>query len=550
MKLPVKLRNLNTLFLYASFGVTFVLISIFRYFHLNSDAGDSTLFQNIALQSSPPNYTNEFLKSIQVLIRKFVSSNNEVSILNFPSDYGLDGSLIGAHAYLSWPLFAFIMKITGFRLFISVVAALITILPLAIATYLVSKDKNKKSIQDYLPILIVLACYPSIIWASLGQYYPDRIFVAIFPIFLLVLDWMSNHSSSKLVYALLLLYGLTLATTERASLYVALACGVYVLRTQFHKILFLVLAVLSFSWSFFYYKNISTDVYTSSFFDTARSFAGLNSLIFSILTLKLLIFHLPGIILLRKMWDLRLMLLLAMIPNLLGNIGGAEKNGWVTHYMTYIAATYIGVILVFLQRKNQVIPSQERIKTKKQIKKKKREKPDKQLIAATLTAILLFTCINPHSRAEILEIDPIKHSGIFGSTYNWFTQGYSTADFAIYRKEIDRMAKVIPLQSRIGVSEETSKYVSENFKSIYMFPVNIQKLDYVVLRSASNSKEYVQLPIVNYADPDVGSQVTAQAQKLLLGRCFIDITSGAHTTIHIFKRIWKFEFDEKCLDNE
>ena len=533
------------------FFTAFVVVAIFRFFYLNGDAGDSALFENIALQSSFPSYSNEFLISIQVLIRKFVSDPDYVSILDFPNDFGLNGNLIGAHAYLSFPAISFMSKIFGFRTFISLVAAAISILPLAIAANLIVRCGSKTRIKEYLPVLIILVCYPAIIWSGLGQFYPDRLLIITFPIFLLALDRASNSPSRKSVQTLLWFFLLNSATTERASIYVAFACGIYCLRSKHHKKTFLILAAIAFFWSIFYYKNISTDVYTNSYFDTAKSLPGLQSLLLSTLTLKLLILHIPGFILVYKMWDLRLLLFIALVPNLLGNIGGAENIGWVTHYMTYIAATYIAVVLVWLQREIcKMELSKESQHRKTEIVGKGRSL-DPQKLSAVATAVVLFIAINPNSRSEIVDINPIKHSGIFGTTYNWLTQGQGRLAYHSYREEVQLIMETIPIQSNIGVSEETSKFVSENFRNIHMFPVNLDELDYVVLRSAGSTEEsYLQTPIMNYANPEVGSRITEQAQKLLVGRCFQDITPRNFSNIHIFKRNQEFILDEKCLFND
>jgi hypothetical protein len=551
MQIHFKLVNSKVVMMNIIFFTVFVVIATFRFFYLNGDAGDSALFENIALQSSFPNYANEFLISIQVLIRKFVSDPNSVSIFNFPNDFGLNGNLMGAHAYLSFPAISFFTKIFGFRIFISLVAAAISILPLVIAANLITRYTDKKRIKKYLPVLFILICYPAIIWSGMGQFYPDRLFIITFPIFLLILDRASNNPSRKSVQTLFWLFLLNSATTERASLYVALACGIYCIRGKYHKKTFLILATTAFFWSILYYKNISTDVYTNSYFDTAKSLSGLQSLLLSTPTLKLLLLHIPGFILVYRMWDLRLMLLIGLIPNLFGNIGGAEKIGWVTHYMTYIAAVYIAVVLVWLQREILKVELSRKSIGKKTETLEKGPSLDLQKLSAVTTAIALFIVINPNSRNEIVEINPIKHSGVFGATYNWLAQGQSRLDYRAYREEVQLIIKTISTQSNIGVSEETSKYVSKNFRNIHMFPVNLDSLDYVVLKSAGGTGEaYIQTPIVNYANPEVGVSITEQAQKLLVGRCFIDITPNNSSKIHIFKRNQDFDLDEKCLSSD
>ena len=80
MALPTKIRIDWVIALYTFYALAFISIVIFRYYYLAGDAADSALFENIAILGSPPGYESEFLKSIQVIIRKFVSNPTEVSI--------------------------------------------------------------------------------------------------------------------------------------------------------------------------------------------------------------------------------------------------------------------------------------------------------------------------------------------------------------------------------------------------------------------------------------------------------------------------------------
>ena len=350
MKLCTKFIKPQLIFLYSSLFVGFVSIALFRYLYLGGDAGDSAVFQNIATQSSFPSYRTEFLKSIQLIIRRFVTNPTEVNIFDFPNDDGLDGILIGAHAYLIFPIISEVSKIFGFRALISIIAAAIAIAPLLIAVRLITVNGSVKEIKKFSPILLVLVSYPALIWSGMGQFYPDRIFLVTFPLLLLIIDRLADGTNRKIKIMFLLVYILNISITERSSLYVGLVCGIYFLKAEKNKKLLFVSTLAAMLWTFYYYKNVSTDIYTNSFFDTAKSISGLHALIFSIPTLKLILIHIPGIVLFRKMRHLSLIFTLAIIPNILGNVGGAEKTGWVTHYMSYIAATYISLILVWLQR--------------------------------------------------------------------------------------------------------------------------------------------------------------------------------------------------------
>lgn len=535
--------------MYITLGLIFIAMVVFRFQYVNGDLGDSSLFQNIAIHGSLPTYANEFLKSIQVLIRRFVGSPNDVSIFSFPGDEGLDGALLGAHAYLNYPVISWFINLLGFRLFVSITAATSMILPLAIGTYLVSEKRGTKQFKKNLMLLALLFCYPSILWSGLGQFYPDRLFLIFFPLFLLVLERMKVDSTLKSIHFFVVLYLVNVTITERASIYTALVCGVYFITSEHHRLLFLASAIVSATWSVYYYVSISTDVYTSGFFDSAKSISGLVDLLFSIQAFKLLLFHVPGLILIRKMWDLKVILLLAMFPNVFGNIGGAEKVGWVTHYMTYLGATYVGVVLVYMRRKTYDSNDVQKKRGKNRVPSFIKPKFDARETVAVFTALALFVSINPNTRDRLIEVNPLQHSGILGVTSKWFTQAQWIANYDTYRMEVERIQHLIPPESKVGVSEDTAKFVTENYANVYMFPVRIHDLDFIVLRSAAGVEKYEQLPIVNYASPSVSQNLTDEAERVLLGRCFEEIAPKKSSELFIFMRIKKYEFDEECLTN-
>jgi hypothetical protein len=548
MVLPPKIRNPWVMGLYTFYSLIFISIVTFRYYYLAGDAADSALFENIAILGSPPGYESEFLKSIQVIIRKFVSTPTEVSILNFPTDIGLDGLLIGAHAYLIMPLISVFSKILGYKFIVAFVAASITIMPFAFALGIIARSAEKFDFKTHASVIAIIGTYPAILWSGLGQFYPDRLFVIFFPVFLMLINTLKHSDKKRDITFFLILAMLSMSVTERSSLYVFLACAIFAVTSGKHRNVLIITGIISLVWSITYYKYISTDKYPNSFFDQAKSIDGLKMLIFTIPTLKLVLFHIPGFILLAKMRDLQVLLLLAMAPNLLGNIGGAEKIGWVTHYMSYLSATYIGVILVWLQRKLELDKSIE--KSSKHKSKVRLSKPvmDRTTIVAITLATTCFIWVEPNSAGSTFSTNYQDQTGIFGKTLQWIEQGSSKKEFASYKATSKLLNAAIPANAKIGVSEGSAKYLSSKQPNIYMFPAGIEKLDYVVLISVINlEKSYVQNSIANYSNPEVGVRITDEAQAMLLGPCFKDVSPAGIYPIFMFKREWNSQLNGKCL---
>jgi hypothetical protein len=529
------------------YTLVFGSIFLFRYFYLAGDAADSSLFENIAIFGMPPHYETEFLKSIQVIIRKFVSDPSEVSILNFPTDAGLNGFLIGAHAYLIMPLISIISKVVTFKLMSAFVAATITMLPFFIALKLSTQSKGTLPQKTYWTVIVIFVSYPAILWSGLGQFYPDRLFLIFFPIFLLYLNGLCS-SDKKIDLTLFFAFAFFSASmTERSSIYVAIACFIFSLTAKKNRLVILGTGILFLLWSLIYYRYISTDDYPNSFFDQAKSLEGLKSLLLSVPTLKLIIFHIPGVLLLRRMPDLQAFLLLSIAPNVLGNIGGAEKIGWVTHYMSYLAASYIGVILVYLARIIEMNSDGKLSTRQPSIQSSRfRSKPPIE-IAITLLAISSLVGIDANSAGKLVDTNYSSHSGIFGKSFRWILQGADVSEFNSFLKTQSFLIKQIPANANIGVSEGTAKFVSGNFKNIYMFPAGIEKLDYVILKSLGNGQGYQQIPIVNYSRVETGLKLTGEVQAMLDGECFRDVSPSDIHPLYIFQRNWEVDLGQNCV---
>jgi hypothetical protein len=375
--------------------------------------------------------------------------------------------------------------------------------------------------------------------------------MVFFPIFLLLLNALQDYQKKKTRIIFIILAFFSLSVTERGAVYVSVACLVFAFSARKNRLLIIFTGLTSLTWSLFYYKFISTDTYPNSFFDQAKSIEGLTSLLFTVPTFKLILFHLPGFLLMRKMRDLQIFLIICMGPNLIGNIGGAEKIGWVTHYMSYLAASYIGMILVYVSR-----VLNENFDTEKIVRDKENNRFGSQIsqhlvTIAPVLACMLFLFVNPNSSTKILGTSAAAHSGIFGKSLQWLYQGANTIEYKSFQQRKEYLAKTLPENARIGISEGTAKYVSDKFKNIYMFPAGIEKLDFAVLKSSVGELgAYRQDAIINYSNPESGVQLSEEIQAMLLGRCFKDITPKEYYPLHIFQRVPSFKLDESCTKSD
>lgn len=206
-----------------------------------------------------------------------------------------------------------------------------------------------------LPFIFAIACHPDWSEAALGPFYVDRIFIFSGTVFLLGLyERLSNNSKNDL---LLVLSGLVCCiATERAALMTAGAILSMLVLSRFPNrfkkgdqwLALAGLIIFLYSAVFLFYVQNNPDY--GSFGASFLSFPDklLQDENFRNSSIKFLLINLPLLICgVFSRWFL-VVAVGALIPNLVGTIGGAEKLGWSTHYHSMcfpflVAAATIGL---------------------------------------------------------------------------------------------------------------------------------------------------------------------------------------------------------------
>ena len=209
-----------------------------------------------------------------------------------------------------------------------------------------------------------------------------------------------------------------------------------------------------------------------------------------------------------------IVILLIMLPNMIGDIGGAEKTGWSTHYHALyipylIAASCIGFIN-FL----------------KSVK----------LISFNLMKyliIFLFTVIsftnNAYSLNPLLDINfsQIKENGVvklYGIALNKGANG----NIMNYKHEQNKiLSDALPRNTSISTSEGYFPSLANNNRELHLYPLNFGKSEYLVLN-------YNELNINDYNYNIVASGEVSfldLSNKIELSKCLNNMIKNEYIII-------------------
>lgn len=334
--------------------IIFILVLIFAYAKDNyifTQLGDHAIFaQSINNIINSGLAKSNIFSACQYLIDNSIAhlSMSELNNLNLPGQLMNDRFLFSFHADFILYFIAVFSLIFGSDVSL-IYLQLLNIVLLFIFGIKILKRNN---ISKYIILIFVFFTLinPLIVGNILGQFYPDRLYIA--PMFLML--FLLNKT--KINYSFLLItFLITLLINERAAIYVALSFFYFFLIKNYEILKNL----------FFHHKSAKV----KKFNDVRLIFFGLASILYFILIKFYLISNIyygsfiPGSFsqlftllgdnqfqynifyfilnitpfLVISFFDKKLFILslIAIIPNLIGNIGGAEKLGWFTHYHSY-----------------------------------------------------------------------------------------------------------------------------------------------------------------------------------------------------------------------
>lgn len=258
------------------------------------------------------------------------------------------------HTYFSLYLYVPLFKLVGGELGMSLLTAISFLMVILGAYVLLRKSGISVLFSGLVAALIVL--HPAWSGGVVGQFYADRLFIG--PAFVLCALLLTRQFESRWVIPLSILLALT---SERVGVVVgALLIGAVILANYRNPVEWwkqrslLAIGVLCMVFSAImvrvfnehpHYSDFSHSLRPDSFLINLTQYPGFVSNLLTFVAINLIAWGLPAL----GCWRGLLLSLGVMIPNLVGNLGGAEKTAFTTHYHSlYFPVLAASVCLSFV----------------------------------------------------------------------------------------------------------------------------------------------------------------------------------------------------------
>ena len=368
-----------------------------------------------------------------------------------------------------------------------------------------------------IAVCLFISIHPAWSWGLYyGEMYVDRLFLPLGLLFIILLN-RTIIPIKSLVFVVFL----CALISER----VGAICGIAIIgqlvlnwkniqQTQRKQLFSIAIIAILFSVILlkFYiqnsdYASFSSSFSVSGFLSLLQDFPGFATKLWVFMFLNILIYGIFGCF----NWKYTLITLGVMLPNIMGNIGGAEKTGWSTHYHTlYFPFLAFTVVSGFGILYNKLI----------QLKK-----PRSNIIGLNIVTVALFCVVAAMSHTAPLKFDfsqnPFKKSAL-ALTYTYLPLYMEGGGFDTFVNDKIKVDQSIP--KGVVVTTVSHMYTAlYEGREMYQYPAGVGIADYVVLPHRDNVKPRF-FGAVNYN----GAEATKQLD------------------IGLFERLRELKFD---LDN-
>lgn len=374
-----------------------------------------------------------------------------------------------------------------------------------------------------IALTISVAQFPGVRFSAMGQFYPDRVFLIVFPVHFAIaasrnrLGW--RHQTRALVITGLVL----LMISERSAMYLALG-SLFLLSEQgsLHKGLHnwtpakkmhLLGFLLSATWVVIYLAAVTTNTDSSGYihqllnpdFDAVLSQLKRSS--------NLLVFSLPLAVLGVRGIRHLCFAAAAIAPNVIGSVAGAEKSGWTTHYLTYWSGFLIGLAVYSVLRSRENI-----VRLKSQ---------GLQLIVLSLViagSSFINITLNPFNLSSFSSSNRTDMS-VTGYAYRSLRGDNNFMDSIDYRRryrqQIDSVLATLPRNATISAASPYAFDSILNDLETRLYPIGILDSEYVILKGAVADGRVIPDPTVVYVGGSASSQLNEYLNTLLNSEIFV-----------------------------
>lgn len=335
--------------------------SIFIFFKLHQGIIARYLAQNL----DSAGYVEAFKLngSFELESKAFLSAVNFMNLVWNP-DYSCDvdqsallynNNYYSIHLYLLPKVMSILLSWTSipfYFLAFYTYAVIYTFMIIFVIIYLLNKLKNQKTYLKFLllPVfLFALNIWPPLLSGFQGQLYLDKLLIPLGFLFILI----NEYAQEKSRVIILQILGLLIALVSERGLLLAGALLFYMflksikIRENKSRFYFLIGSIFYFVLFLYWREKIASDNFNNlgnlqQYLNRIQSFSNFEIqaklfTFFSIILLPLIL-----ALVMRRILDFFLMIALIM-PNILLTIGGAELDGYLTHYHSLYAGVYLGL---------------------------------------------------------------------------------------------------------------------------------------------------------------------------------------------------------------
>ena len=374
------------------------------------------------------------------------------------------------HAYgIVFPIAWIGKQFTQNYAYIAAILNAISVVFIFIGVYFIAL-KNKLSWIETLFFILIILSFSPLVGAISGQYYFDRLFIPT-AIFYCYLYLQRNSRYCWFLAPVIILFAVLVS--ERSALMIGLlALYLSVWNTSNnprYRYTTMIAGVLAVLYYIFWAKFIQDSIYASStslsiiFYNLGQIFDFKSTM--SKLTVEMLLMLLPLIVLTLPSLKYLILVFIFLAPNILLSVGGAEKNGYVTHYHSYyIPLIIVGAMMGYLEYKKILRMHRFRY--------------------FLLAMILAANIVNISGRLFVSS-PTLSHS--LSGDFRLLFSGSDARKAADSRlKQFDQLLSKININNPTISSNEFTMpiLVQKGYSNIRMFPIGLYDSDYLLLESA------------------------------------------------------------------
>jgi hypothetical protein len=404
-----------------------------------------------------------------------------------------DGSIFAFHAYwILYPLAALVRIIPSNIVLQSAYIFSFTT-PLVMAYF--ALRRLTIPIAGALAFCVILTCHPAWSYGMQGQFFPDRLFLLAG--FLLMLCASFGSRTGVLLLAAVFCWSINERGAITGGLFLVAFAALYWRRSRYDRMLYAGLGIVLIAYGYAMTKYfLPANSYNGGFLPTTFVELGIrfgdptfrnNAIVFVLVNAALLVLSLFE-------WRAALIAVFLMLPNLVGNVGGAEKTGWTTHYHDeYLPALFWAALLGY-RNLWQWAASERR----------------RGLLYAGIGAVfVVMITLNPSTATLGTEnIDTSFWPRLASDASQAFGPGGRA-----YLDEARAARAAVPEHTLVTTLEGAMPMLFRN-RRLELFPIGLDQADYAVIGRSGTGAASVYSGVVNFNGPEE----TAKANALIVER--------------------------------